>query len=149
MKGRQNLHHYCSTCYICITKYLWEKSYRWKTSKKSDALKNSIFESYRAPALFNLETCDLQFINFVYHPWKFEKDILSRFGGDSVTKWHPQNQKIVNISDRKWRHHTKFFFDLSRPIYTIPENFMKIRPGVLEKSSTIQNNNNKEKRTEE
>ena len=32
-------------------------------------------------------------------------------------------------------------FGLSRPIYTIPENFMKIRPGVWEKSSKIKNNN--------
>ena len=43
----------------------------------------------------------------------------------------------------------KITFGLSRPIYTIPENFMKIRPGVLEKSSKIKKNNNKEKETEE
>ena len=44
----------------------------------------------------------------------------------------------------------KIIFGLSRPIYTIPENFMKIRPGVLEKSSKKKNNNNsKEKETEE
>ena len=42
----------------------------------------------------------------------------------------------------------KIIFDLSRPIYTIPENFMKIRPGVLEKSSK-KKKNNKEKETEE
>ena len=41
-------------------------------------------------------------------------------------------------------------FGISRSRYTIPENFMKIRPGVLEKSSKIKNNNNsKEKETEE
>ena len=46
--------------------------------------------------------------------------------------------------------HEFFFFGLSTPIYTIPENFMKIRPGVLKKSSKIKNNNNsKEKETEE
>ena len=44
----------------------------------------------------------------------------------------------------------KIICGLSRPIYTIPENFMKIRPGVLEKSSKKKNNNNsKEKETEE
>ena len=63
----------------------------------------------------------------------------------------------------------KIIFGLSRPIYTIPENFMKIRPGVLEKWSkkkkiiirkrnrriTIRSSvetedlNNKEKETEE
>ena len=45
----------------------------------------------------------------------------------------------------------KIIFGLSRTIYTIPENFMKIRPNVWEISSKIKknNNNSKEKETEE
>ena len=55
---------------------------------------------------------------------------MSRTGRDAIT------QKII--------------FGLFTPIYTNPENFMKIRPGVLEKSSKIKNNiNSKKKETEE
>ena len=73
--------------------------------------------------------------SFVYHPWTFDEDILSRFGGDS--------HKMTNLKIRKSTISQtgsdvitrKIIFGPSRPIYTIPENFMKIRPGVLEKSS--------------
>ena len=33
---------------------------------------------------------------FVYHPWKFEDDVLSRFVEDLWTKWHPENKKILD-----------------------------------------------------
>ena len=46
---------------------------------------------------------------------KIRKSSIFRTGSDVTT------QKII--------------FGQARPIYTIPENFMKIRPGVLEKSS--------------
>ena len=45
--------------------------------------------------------------------------------------------------------HEKLFSVFLDQFYTIPVNFMKIRPGVLEKSSKIKKNNNKEKETEE
>ena len=47
-----------------ITKYLWGKSYCWKTAKQSDAFSNSIFEPYRASALFKLETWDSKGTSF-------------------------------------------------------------------------------------
>ena len=53
---------------------------------------------------------------------KIRKSSISQTGSDVIT------QKII--------------FGLSRPMYTIPENFMKIRPGVWEKSSKVKNNNN-------
>ena len=77
---------------------------------------------------YKLETID-------YHPWKFEDDILSRSGEDLWTKWHSLNQKIVNTSDQKWRHHTKNYFKSFYTKIHHPWNFMKILSGVFEKSS--------------
>ena len=107
-------------------------------SKKSDAFSNSIFEPYRAPALFELEFWDsiatnfnplstirenlkkisrvvLENISEQNDTLKFRKSLIPRTGSDVITR--------------------KIIFGLFGPIYTIPENFMKIRPGVLEKSS--------------
>ena len=103
-----------------------------------DAFSNSIFEPYRASALFELETSDSKDTNFSLLSticenlkkisWvisekiseqndtpKIRKSLISQTGSDVITR--------------------KIIFGLFRPIYTIPENFMKIRPGVLEKSS--------------
>ena len=110
MKGRLKLHHFCSICYH---KIFMNKEFSLKNIEKIGCFSKLDFRAL--PRFDAFWARDLRFKRykhqpFVYYPWKFEKDILSRFGGDSVTKWHPQNQKIVNISDRKWRHHTKNYF---------------------------------------
>ena len=110
MKDRQKLHHFCSTFYhkIFISNEL---------SLKNIGKIGSVFKlDFRAQPRFGaLWARDLRLKRyklqpFVYHLWKFEDDILSRFGEYPRTKWHPENRKIVNISDRKWRHCTKNYF---------------------------------------
>ena len=136
MKDRQKLYHFCSTCYH---KIFMRKELSLKNIEKIAGFKKSIFEPYHASALFELETSVSRCINFSpliiflenlkKISWVVSKEILrhkmttlkirkssiSRTGSDVITR--------------------KIIFGLSRQIYTIPKNFMKIRPGVLEKSS--------------
>ena len=96
-----------------ITKYLWGKSYRWKTLKKSDSFSNSIFEPYRATALFELETWNTTGTNFNHFSITVENlKKISRVVSEKISeqKWHPENQKIVDNSERKWRHDLKSLF---------------------------------------
>ena len=135
IKGRPKLHHFCSTCYHNI---FMSKELSMKDIKKSDAFSNSIFEPYRASALFELETWDSFLINF--SPLSIFRENLKKISCVVTEIIAAQNETLKirkssispTGSDAITR---KIIFDLSRPIYTIPENFMKIRPGVLEKSS--------------
>ena len=89
------------------------------------------------------------FQRFLYQPWKFERSIL--LSSEELTG---QNGllKITKLaifqsgSDISNIRHDIFY---SRPIPTIPENFIKIRPRVREKSRRKNNNNNREQETEE
>ena len=121
-----------------ITKYVWEKSYRWKTAKKLDAFSNSIFEPYRASALFELETWDSKGTNL--SPLSIIRENLKKISWVVSEKISVQNDtlKIRKSSISRTGSDVitlKIIFGLSRPIYSIPENFMKIRLYVLEKSS--------------
>ena len=127
-----------------FTKYLWIKSYRWKTSKKSDAFSNSIFEPCRAPALFELEIWAS--IGIIFSPLIIIRQNLNKIS-QVVSEIIPAQNDTLKIrrssisrtgSDVTTR---KIIFGQARPIYTIPENFMKIRSGVLEKSSKKKKNN--------
>ena len=124
--------------FYMLSQIFMGKSYRWKTSKKSDAFSNSIFEPYRASALFDLETCASQFINF--SPLSIIRENLKKISWVVSEEIASQNDTLKirksSISQTGSDVITqKIIFGLSRPIYTIPENFMKIRPDVLEKSS--------------
>ena len=84
-----------------------------KYKKKSESFSNSIFEPYRAPALFELETWDSKatiFSHFSIIRKNLKKISWVVTEKISEQKWHPENQKIVNISDRKWRHDLKSLF---------------------------------------
>ena len=134
-----------------ITKYLWVKRYHWKTSKKSDAFSNSIFEPYRASALFELETWYSTGINF--SPLSVIRENLKKISWVLSEIISAQNDTLKIRKSSIFRTGSdvitrKIIFGQARPIYTIPENFMKICPGVLEKSSK-KKKNNKEKETEE
>ena len=110
IKGRPKLHHFCSTCYhnIFMSKEL---------SMKDIKIIGRFFKlHFRALPRFgafwagDLRLISYKLQSFVYLPWKFEEDILCSYGDHCCTKWDSENQKIVNISDRKWRHHTKNYF---------------------------------------
>ena len=110
IKGRQKLQLFCSTWYhnIFMSKELPMKNIK-KIGRffKLDFRALPSFDAFWARDL-RLNRYKLQ--SFVYLPWKFEEDILSSYGDHFCTKWDPQNQEIANISDRKWRHHTKNYF---------------------------------------
>ena len=116
-----------------------------KNRKKSDAFSNSIFEPYRAPALFDLETCASHGINF--SPLSIIRENLKKISWvvSEINSSQNDTLKIRKSSISPTGSDvitSKAYFGQARPISTIPENFMKIRPGVLEKSSKKKNNNN-------
>ena len=126
-----------------ITKYLWGKSYCWITAKNSDAFSNSIFEPYHASVLFELETLDSKGTNF--SPLSIIRENLKKISWVVLEKISEQNDTLKIRKSSIYQTGSDFItrkivFGLSRPIYTIPENFMKIRLGVLEKSSKKKNN---------
>ena len=134
MKGHGKLHHFYSTCNhnMFVSKKL--------SLKNSEQIGHFFNLDFRALPRFgtfwarDLKLNRYKLQSFVYHRWKLEEDILSSFRDHFVTKWHSQNQKIVNIGPEVTSSQ-KNIFGQARPIYTISENFMKIRPGVLVKSS--------------
>ena len=84
MKGRQKLHHFCSTCYH---KIFMSKELLLKNIEKIGRFFKLDFRALpRFGAFWPRDLCftiyKLQ--SFVNHPWKFEEDIFSRFGGDSA-----------------------------------------------------------------
>ena len=103
-----------------------------------DAFSNSIFAPYRASALFQPEIWHSKGTNFSLLSTICEN--LKKISWGVSEKISEQNDtlKIRNSSISRTGSDViirKITFSLSRQIYTIPENFMKIRPGVLEKSS--------------
>ena len=133
MKGHGKLHHFYSTCNHNI---FVSKKLSLKNSEQVGRFFNLDFRALPRFGTFwarDLKLNRYKLQSFVYHRWKLEEDILSSFRDLSLQNDTLKIRKS-SISDRKWRHH-KNIFGQARPIYTISENFMKIRPGVLVKSS--------------
>ena len=135
IKGRPKLHHFCSTCYHNI---FMSKELSMKDIKKIGRFFKLHFRAL--PCFSAFWAGDLRLILINFSPLSIFRENLKKISCVVTEIIAAQNEtlkiRISSISPTGSDAITrKIIFDLSRPIYTIPENFMKIRPGVLEKSS--------------